>query len=192
MAVFLQQHIAAAGIGTLGNHGHFGALFILRVFGAVHKTVKTALFQQAVAVGFVGHADAAAECGQHFFGQRNAQIMAQRLDVNQHIVLGGRGKAAAERFERLDVAAFFAVAEALPQAAAESQGEAQRSIGKLCLQIGQRIKALHAGLFDDVGAALGIGFDKNARFAVVGHNGALRSVHRGSFRGAVGEMDCGF
>ena len=90
------------------------------------------------------------------------------------------------------VAAFFAAAEALPQAAAESDGEAERGIGKLCLQIGQRSKALRAGLFDGIGAALGIGFDKNARFAVVGHNGALRSVHRGSFRGAVGEMDCGF
>ena len=192
VAVFLQQHIAAAGIGAIGNHRHFGTRFILRVFGAVYKTIEAALFQQAVAVGFVGHADAVAECGQHFVGQRDAQIMAQRLNVNQHIVLGGRRKAAAQRAERLDVAAFFAAAEALPQAAAESDGEAERGIGKLCLQIGQRSKALRAGLFDGIGAALGIGFDKNARFAVVGHNGALRSVHRGSFRVAVGEMDCGF
>ena len=62
--VFLQQNIAAAGIGlAFGNNGDIAHIVIaLRIFRTIDKTVQAAVFIQAQAVFFSGYADAVAEC----------------------------------------------------------------------------------------------------------------------------------
>ena len=88
--VFLQQDVAAAGIGSaFGDNGDIADVFIaLRVFSAIDKAVQSAVFIQAQAVFLSGDADAVAERGKDGLGEREGGVLAVGLDVDVNIVLG--------------------------------------------------------------------------------------------------------
>ena len=90
MQVFLQQDVAAAGIGSaFGNNGDIADVFIaLRVFSAIDKAVQSAVFIQAQAVFLGGDVDAVAERGKDGLCEREGGFLAAGLDVDVDIVLG--------------------------------------------------------------------------------------------------------
>lgn len=162
--VTLHQHVAAACVlFAFGDRRHCRALLALRVFGTVDETAQIALFHPAETVGFFFNLDGVAKRRQRGLRQREVDVMAQRLDVDQHIALGGRRQPFAERRERLQLLRALAAGEIVPNVVAESDHRAEACIGELLLQLAQRLTKLLAALAQVGEFALYAGFHKMAK-----------------------------
>ena len=94
-------------------------------------------------MGFFFNLDGVAERRQCRLRQREVDVVTQRLNVDQHIALGGRRQPFAERRERLQLFR-TAVGKIVPNVIAESDHRAETRIGKLLLQLAQRLTKLFA------------------------------------------------
>ncbi|SVK47834.1 Uncharacterised protein [Acinetobacter baumannii] len=128
-------------------------------------------------MGFFLNLDDAAERRQRGLRQREVDVVAQRLDVDQHIALGGRRQPFAERRERLQLCRALAAGEIVPDVVAESDHRAEARIGELLLQLAQRLTKLFAALAQIGEFALYAGFHKNGETAVLQQNAALNLCH---------------
>lgn len=128
-------------------------------------------------MGFFFNLDGVAERRQCRLRQREVDVVTQRLNVDQHIALGGRCQPFAERRERLQLFRALAVGKIVPNVIAEGDHRAEARIGKLLLQLAQRLTKLFAALAQVGEFALYGGFHKNGETAVLQQNAALNLCH---------------
>ncbi|MNV67525.1 hypothetical protein D3C71_1603290 [compost metagenome] len=167
MFITLHQHIAATCVFfTFGDDRHFRTFIALRVFSAVDKAAQIALFHPAESVGFFFNLDGVAERCQRRLRQRKVNVMTQGLDVDQQIALGGRGQPFAQRGEWLQLFCALTAGKVVPDVIAKGDHRTQMRIGKLLLQLGQRLAKLLAALAQIGEFALHGGFHKNGEAAV--------------------------
>ena len=125
--VFLQQDVAATGIGSaFGDNGDIADVFQSPCGFSVPSTKPSSprssyRRRPCSSVAMLMLSPNAAKTD---WASAKAAFLAVGLDVDVNIVLGRRGKAVAHDGKRLDFAAFFRVSERFPCVAAEGDGHA--------------------------------------------------------------------
>ncbi|MNP52037.1 hypothetical protein D3C76_1464010 [compost metagenome] len=95
-------------------------MFALRVFSTVDKAAQIALLYPAETVRFFFNTNGVTKRGQGGLRQGEVNVMTQRLNMDQHIALGGRCQPLAQWCERLQLFGSLAIGKVMPNVGAKS------------------------------------------------------------------------
>ncbi len=174
----LHEYIAAASIDAIFDNSDFTTrCFTRRVFSAINKATEVTLFHPAETVDLFFDINAVAK---RFHGRlRNGEVhvMAQRENMDQYVILGGRRQAFTVRDKVLQLFRAHAAAQFAPGVVAKSDYRAQMRIREFRFKGCQLIGKCFAGRSQSLNITFYVGFNPNRRTAMFWQNATLNLRH---------------